>query len=204
VKRVTAAGRLAPLAAGDLDGADRDALRGRLPVADQYLTGAPDAPPLPGILGLFAHHPNLAGDWLAFSGRLLDDPVLEPRDRELLILRVSWRTQCRYEWAQHSRMALAAGLTAEQIAAVAGSLALGPWSDDDLDLLRAVDEVADDHRVAEGTWTRLADRFNEKQLLEVLFVVGSYLCLAIVLNSAGLEPDAGPDRNAASLPGPEA
>jgi 4-carboxymuconolactone decarboxylase len=204
VKPVGTAGRLVPLAVGDLDDAGRAALRGRLPVADKYLTCAPDAPPLPGILGLFAHLPNLAGDWLAFSGRLLDDPVLDPRDRELLILRVSWRTQCHYEWAQHSRMALVAGLTAEQIAAVAGPLAAGPWSDADLDLLRAVDEVADDHRVADETWTRLAGRYDEKQLLELLFVVGSYLCLAFVLNSAGLEPDAGTDHNGASLPGPEA
>jgi 4-carboxymuconolactone decarboxylase len=180
--------RLEPLA---VDAIDPEALRGRLPAADRYLTGAPDAPPLPGILGLLAHHPTLGGDWLAFSAGLLDEPVLDPRDRELLVLRVASRTHCRYEWAQHARMGRAAGLSTEQIAALAETLADGGWDDGDLDLIRAADQLIDEHRVDDVTWLRLAARFDERQLLELLFVVGSYLCLALVLNSAGLEPDPG-------------
>jgi AhpD family alkylhydroperoxidase len=180
--------RLVPLTADGLDGADREMLRGRVSVADRYLTGLPDAPPMPAILGLLGHHPRLAADWLAFSGGLLDEPALDPRDRELLILRVAWRTDCRYEWEQHSRMAVAEGLTPEQVSAIAEPTA-SCWDDGQRDLLAAVDEMLDGLRVADNTWERLAARFDERTLLEVLFVVGSYLCLALVLNSAGLEPD---------------
>jgi 4-carboxymuconolactone decarboxylase len=180
--------RLVPLTADGLDCADRELLRGRVAVADRYLTGLPDAPPMPGVLGLLGHHPRLAADWLAFSGGLLDDPALDPRDRELLILRVAWRADCRYEWEQHARMAVAAGLTAEQVAAVAEPTS-ACWDDGQRDLLAAVDEMLDGHRVGDRTWGRLAARFDERALLEVLFVIGSYVCLALVLNSAGLEPD---------------
>jgi AhpD family alkylhydroperoxidase len=187
--------RLAPRPVEGWDRADRELLRGRLAAADRYLSGRPDAPPLPGILGLLGHHPRLAADWLAFSGGLLDHPTLDPRDRELLILRVAWRTGCRYEWVQHARMARDAGLTPEQVAAVAAepSHDAACWDDDQRTLLRAADEMVDAHRVGDATWERLAARLDEPALLEVLFVVGSYLCLALVLNSTGLEPDPAPD-----------
>lgn len=194
--------RLAPLTAARLAPEGRELLRGRLAVADRYLSGGPDAPPMPGILGLLGHHPRLAANWLAWNAGLLEAPVLDPRDRELLVLRVGWRTRCRYEWAQHVRMAHDAGLTSEQVAAVASDddAAAEVWSERDRHLLAAADRMVADHRVDDATWRGLAAQFDEAQLLEVLFVVGSYLCLALVLNSAGLEPDAGIDDGPAQLP----
>ena len=185
--------RLAPLTSEDLSDDGRELLRGHLAVADRYLTGAPDAPPMPGILGLLGHHPRLAANWLALSGGILDDPVLDPRDRELLILRVGWRTRCRYEWAQHVQMGGRVGLSEDEIMAIAEDSLLALWSDRDRDLLNAVDQMIDDRRIEDGTWNRLADHFDERELLEMLFVVGTYLCLALVLNSVGLEPDSVPD-----------
>ena len=68
--------RLAPLAASELADEQRDLLRGRLPAADRYLTGDPDGPPLPNILGLFAHHPQLAAHWLAWNAALLETTTI--------------------------------------------------------------------------------------------------------------------------------
>jgi 4-carboxymuconolactone decarboxylase len=191
--------RLVPLTAAAMPEDDRELLRGRLATADRYLTGDPDAPPMPGILGLLGHHPRLGANWLALSGGILDDPVLDPRERELLILRVAWRTQCRYEWSQHVVMGRRAGLSEEEVAAIAGRPDVHRWAVRDRDLLGAVDQMIDHHRVEDATWGRLAGHFDERELLEVLFVVGSYLCLALVLNSAGLEPD--PSRDEPTQPG---
>lgn len=185
----------------------RALLRGRLAAADRYLADGPDAPPLPGILGLFGHHPALAARWLEWNAGLLEAPSLDPRDRELLILRVGWRAQCRYEWAQHVGLAQRAGLTAEQVAAVAGEGDDGggadPWSERDRLLLAAVDQMVAEHRVGDATWWGLTAHFDEPQLLELLFVVGSYLCLALVLNSVDLAPDPGTDDGRGRLPGRE-
>jgi 4-carboxymuconolactone decarboxylase len=186
---------LKPLTAQSMTDESRELLRGNLSVADRYLTGDPDAPPMPHILGLLGHHPRLAANWLALSGGILDDPVLDPRERELLILRVGWRTHCRYELEQHVRMARAVGLSEDEIAAVAGDPDSPFWGSRDRDLLCAVDQMVDDFRVEDATWDRLAAQFNEPELLEMLFVVGTYLCLALVLNSVGLEADAHPHDN---------
>jgi 4-carboxymuconolactone decarboxylase len=183
--------RVAPLPAAEWTARERELLSGNLGRVDRYLTGEPDAPAMPAILGLFARHPAVAAPWLAFSGSLLDKGSLDPRDRELLILRVAWRTRCEYEWAQHISMGQAAGLTPEQVAAVPAGAEAAIWSTRDRALLRATDQLMDDHMLDDDVWARLAEHFPERELLEVLFVVGSYLCLALVLNSVGLQPDAG-------------
>jgi hypothetical protein len=39
--------------------------------------------------------------WLAFGGYLLRASTLEPRLRELVVLRVGWQCRSPYEWGQH-------------------------------------------------------------------------------------------------------
>ncbi|MWA02486.1 carboxymuconolactone decarboxylase family protein [Actinomadura sp. LD22] len=197
-----AAPRMRPLPIAEWAEEECELLRGNMARADRYLTGAADAPPVPSILGLFARHPRLSGPWLAFSGTLLDGGTLDPRDRELLILRVGHRTGCRYQWAQHVGMARAAGLEPAQIAALRDDADTGAWSERDRDILLAADQLVDGHTIDDALWERLAARFDERRLLELLFVVGSYVCLAMVLNSVGLEPSNGSDPDARPATGP--
>lgn len=194
--------RLEPLDIDRLDDSTRAALRGRLAALDRYLADGPDVPPMPGIIGLLAHHPGLAANWLTFNGQLLDDPALSPRERELVILRVAWRSQSAYEWAQHVPMGREAGLSDVEITAL-GSSDVAMWSASDRALVTAADEMLADHRIDDETWKQLEADFDHRQLLELLFVIGAYLCLAVVLNGAGLPPDPETDVGSASLPTPE-
>ncbi|MFD3459502.1 carboxymuconolactone decarboxylase family protein [Nocardia fluminea] len=157
--------------------------------ADRYLTGEPDAPPMPGILGVLAHHTELASAWLAYNGLLLERPTVDPRERELVILRVAWRSESDYEWAQHVRTATALGVTAEQIEAVRYGPQAAVWSPVQRALLAMTDQLLDRHRVDDATWAQLERYFDSRQLIELLFVAGSYLCLAMVFNSVALQPD---------------
>lgn len=185
--------RLTPLPAEQWTEAERELLSGQLGRADRFLSGAPDAPPLPPILGLLALHPRLGGPWLAFSSALLEAGTLTPAHRELLILRVGWRLGSRYLTSQHTTMAMDAGIPGEQLPAIAGGPRMECWSDRERALLQAVDDVLDQHAVRDATWQELAGHYSEQELLELLFVVGSYTCLAMVLNSVGLEPAATPN-----------
>jgi len=172
-------------------------LRGRLQRADVYLSGSSDAPPLPNILGILGHHPELGGAWLEYNGLLLDRAALDPRLRELAVLRVAWRTRSAYEWRQHIGMAGKLGITDKQIEEIAcGDTA--NWSEVDRLVVAASDELIDRYRVADTTWAALTGHLNTRELLELLFVIGSYLCLALVFNSVDLQPD--PDPGAAAAP----
>jgi hypothetical protein len=74
----------------------------------------------------------------------------------------------------------------------------GEWSALEADLLTATDELLDDFRVSDATWTRLAESLDVRQLIEMLFVVGTYTTLAMVFSSLGVQLD--PELDPASGP----
>jgi alkylhydroperoxidase family enzyme len=179
--------RLVPIPFAEWDEQTRTTLLQFLRRPEIYLSGAADAPPMPIVLEEFAHHLPLSASWLPFTDMLAGpDAKLSARHRELLILRVAWRTRSGYEWAQHSRMGAEAGLTRPQIDATREGPAAAVWTPLERTLLAAVDEIVDDHAVGDTTWATLASRFDPAELFELLFLVGGYLCLAGVLNSIGL------------------
>jgi len=180
--------RLEPVPFAEWDEETRTTLLQFLRRPEIYLSGAPNAPPMPVVLEMFAHHLPLSASWLPFTDMLAgEDAKLSPRHRELLILRVAWRTRSGYEWAQHSRLGADAGLTTSQIDAMTEGPAAAVWSPLEGTLLTAVDEIVDDHVVGDATWAALASEFDPAALFELLFLVGGYLCLAGVLNSIGLQ-----------------
>ncbi len=184
--------RLAPLPPGDWGDDAKEALR-------TGLGGLPRGP-VPNVLSTLVRHPRLAGPFLAYNMVLLRDADLDPRLRELVILRVGWRTRAPYEWLQHVRLAQRCGVTAEEIDAVTVGAAAGLWGPLEADLLSATDQLIDHHRIDDATWARLAAHLDERQLVEVVFVAGTYTCLAMAFNSFGLELDA--DLHAITAPMP--
>jgi alkylhydroperoxidase family enzyme len=179
--------RLAPVPFAEWDEQTHATLLQFLRRPEIYLSGAPEAPPMPVVLEMFAHHLPLSASWLPFTEMLAgQDARLSAQTRELLILRVAWRTRSGYEWSQHSRMGADAGLTFAQIDAVTEGATAAVWTPLERTLMTAVDEVVDKHVVGEDTWSSLASAFDAAELLEVLFLIGGYLCLAGVLNSIGL------------------
>jgi AhpD family alkylhydroperoxidase len=182
---------MAPLPLEEWSDEAIELMRGKLSRAEKYLTRGPDTPPLPNLLGLFGHHPKLTSSFMGFSGLILDEPVLDPRTRELIVLRVAFRTRCQYEWAQHLRIGREAGLTDAYLAALPQGAAAPVWTAHERLLLDVTDELIDRHTVGDEHWAALVAAYNEQELLELLFTVGSYLCLALVLNTVDLPPDAG-------------
>jgi 4-carboxymuconolactone decarboxylase len=198
---VTAGGpRIAPLPSEvwseDAIAALRDAFGNE--AADALLASGPDARRVPNVLTTLMRHPGLAGPFLVYNNVLLRTPVLEPRWRELMVLRVAWRTRSSYEWLQHVRIAQSCGITSDEIEAIARGADAGVWAPLEADLLAATDQLLDDYRIDDDTWTRLAERLDERQLIEVAFTVGTYTCLAMAFNSFGLELD--PDLHTVTAP----
>ncbi len=99
---------------------------------------------------------------------------------------MAWRTRSPYEWAQHVRLAATIGVTPEEIDAIPHRDA-EVWEPLEADLLAATDQLVEHHRVDDETWARLAEHLEERELIEVVFVVGTYTCLAMAFNSFGLQ-----------------
>ncbi len=182
--------RLTPVAFAQWDEETRTTLLSHLRRPERYLSGAPDAPPIPVVLELFAHHLPLSETFLTFTDVMAgDQSKLEPRIRELAILRVAWRTGSGYEWNQHRRIGGDEGLTDAQLSAVPNGPTSPVWTPTERAVLTAADEMIDDFAVSDETWAALSSSFEAAPLFELLFVIGGYLCLAAVLNSIGLRGD---------------
>lgn len=135
------------------------------------------------MLGSFANHPELAKAFLTFNNHVASNSSLEARERELLILRTGWLRQCEYEFVQHIILGRRAGITDEEIARIQ----IGPdaegWSSDDEAIVRAADELHENARISDDNWHQLAKRFNDQQMLDIIFLVGCYDTVAMCINS---------------------
>ena len=151
-------------------------------------------PPPVNVLGLFAHHPALARSFLAYNGYLTSRAsTVDRRTRELVILRVAWRRRCRYEWAQHTLIAKQAGVTDKEFAQLRADVATpGPAPEGSVSLLiGAVDELLDDSGLSDQTYQALAAELDDRQLMDLVFTIGTYALLAMAFNTFGLELDPG-------------
>jgi 4-carboxymuconolactone decarboxylase len=181
---------LAPLPVNEWSDEAKDVLPRYLRRPELYLSGKPDAPPMPQALGLFAHHVDLGAAWMTFTDFLAGErSTLDPALRELAILRVAWQTGSAYEWKQHTRIALGTGLSTAQLYALPDGPAAAVWTPVERSVLEAVDQIIETARVEDATWTALTSSLEPPQLLELTFVIGGYLCFAVVANSVRLEPD---------------
>lgn len=176
--------RIPPLQPDELDDQARELLGGSATLADSVGGGALN------IFATLVRHPGLFRKWLPFGGKLLAGK-LPPRERELLILRTGWRCQSDYEWGQHVVIGRAAGLTDEEIARIRGGPDSDGWDAFDASLLRAADELHDENCIGDATWTALASRYDEKQLIELVMLVGHYHMVAFTLNSLGVQREPG-------------
>ena len=122
---------------------------------------------------------------------LLDrDSPLPLRWRELVILRVTARRGCEYEWGVHVAIfAMAAKLTAAEVAASCGPLVPADWPDADAILLAAVDALLDHGRMDDALQLRFEATFSLDQQLEIMALAGAYQTISLVANTARLPPE---------------
>ncbi len=143
------------------------------------------------IFATLAHHPKLMKRWMVFGSHVLAKSTLPPRDRELLILRTGWNCRSPYEWGQHVAIGRATGITDDEIARIAAGPDAPGWEPFDTTLLRAADELHGDQSLTDTTYAALSERYDAQQLLDLVFAVGQYHLVSMVLNTTGVQRDDG-------------
>jgi alkylhydroperoxidase family enzyme len=172
--------RIAPLPESEWDAETREIL--------QRSASASGGRPL-NIFATLARHPKLLKRWLVFGAHVLAKSTLPARERELLILRTGFLCRCHYEFHQHTRIGLASGLSVEDIRKV--TLALDGWNGRDRALLRAADELHAGQTISDETWMALRESLSDPQILDLLFTVGQYTLVSMVLNTLGVQIEDG-------------
>ncbi len=146
----------------------------------------------PHIFTTLGRHRSLFRRWLIFAGALMPGGKLPRAASELVILRVAHNTGSDYERTQHERLALSAGLSAEEIRRVGDGSGWEGFSDFQRLLLDATDELHGQGVLGDELWDQLRPRLSDAQLIELCMLVGHYEMLAMTLNSLRVQPDAPP------------
>ncbi len=138
-----------------------------------------------------AVHDELFSRMRPLGAGILGHGRVQPRERELMILRTCARAGAEYEWGVHAvAFGESVGLTEDQLAATAsGSPDATCWSEDEQALIRLADELHDSGGVSEATWTALYRRFTDDQLLELMIIAGWYRLLSYVINATRVQPE---------------
>jgi 4-carboxymuconolactone decarboxylase len=174
--------RLTPLPAEEWDERARTALSSLIPPGRANPSGAGN------VLSTLVRHPDLIGAYLPFNAYLLRNSTLSPRIREVALLRVVYRGDCEYLWSHHIPIAAQAGLSAEDIAAVRSGDCPEPL---DQMVINAVDDLTAHNTITQPTWDELGSVFGDEQRMDLVFTVGGYLLLAMVVNTFGVQHEQG-------------
>ncbi|MDE2597946.1 MAG: carboxymuconolactone decarboxylase family protein [Sphingomonadales bacterium] len=178
--------RIRPLQAGEM-GAEARAIAARIRSA----AGLPDSAEVSEYVATLLKHPLLYEKHAALGTELLAHGTLTGRQRELAILRTGWLCGAPYEWGEHVGIAKRNGVVAEDIARVAeGSSAQG-WNDEDKAILQAAEELHADAAISDATWQRLEAFLDERQLIELPYLIGNYTKVAFVQNALRLRLNPG-------------
>lgn len=139
------------------------------------------------IFKVMAHCPEVGRDFLKLGNSILLKGRLDPRLRELAILRVGHLAEAVYEWTQHAALASRIGVPQAQIDA------LPQWHNSDMfdekekAVLQYVDEVAENIRVSQETFQELKHFFTDEQVVELSVVIGYYGAVCRVLEALEIE-----------------
>ncbi|HEX3919240.1 MAG TPA: carboxymuconolactone decarboxylase family protein [Caulobacteraceae bacterium] len=170
--------RVAPLQDDELTEDQREALK---PMGARPLN----------IFRTLARAPKALERFNAWGGYVLSRRnSLPAREREIVILRTGFLCKSGYEFTQHTRIGLEAGLSEAETANIKAGANAG-WSAPDAALIRATDELVAGHFISDATWAELGRHFDDKQRMDVVFTTGQYTQVSMILNTFGVQLDAG-------------
>jgi alkylhydroperoxidase family enzyme len=171
--------RIAPLADAQLSPDQAEAL-------EAFRPG-----PVLNIFRTLVHAPKALTRFNQWGGYVLSRRNdLPAREREIVILRTGFLCKSGYEFTQHTRIGLQAGLSDDEIGRLKAGADAG-WSAADAALIRTCDELHRDQFVTDATWAALKAHFTEKQCMDVVFTAGQYTQVSMFLNTFGVQLDEG-------------
>jgi len=166
--------------------------RPRIPLLDPEVAraaaveaGIPEMTADLNVFRAWLHHPPLAR-WLSdLLMGLLWEGRLDPRLRELVIMRIGWVTGSDYEWTQHWRIATGLGLDPDDVTATRDWQRHDAFGPAERAVLAAADETLDDGAVSATTWEACVEHVgaDEQVLLELVTAIGLWRMVAGVLRS---------------------
>lgn len=137
------------------------------------------------------HSPSAAAGVHGVINALMFHNTVAARARELIILRIGWRTGSEYVFCNHVRISRDLGIPDQEILGVRDPQRCPAFSATDHAVLDLADELHESAEVTPATWTALEKAFAHAELVELLLIGGFWRMVAGFVKSAGFPLDAG-------------
>jgi 4-carboxymuconolactone decarboxylase len=145
------------------------------------------------VYRMLLHSPALAQSWFNHSNAVRWKTSLDGRLREIVIIRLGHVTGCDYVLRQHvPALALADGLSLAECDALADWESSPLFGARERAVLAYADTMTRDIAVPDDVFTAVRQHFNDRQIVELTVLIGSYNMNARVLRALelDLEPSA--------------
>ena len=127
------------------------------------------------------------------SAFTLGGSPLDPKLREIAILRVGYLSNASYEVFQHEAAARHVGLSEEQIAAIkAGGPASSVLGEAGAAVLAFVDDLVKNVRPGDATLAGVRKHLSDTDVIDLTLVSGMYMMVSRFLEATGVEIDTAP------------
>ena len=133
--------------------------------------------------------PEIVDGVMPFTVYLSEESSLQPRHRELLILRTAWLCGNRPIWSTYAPRARAVGMSAAEIKRIAQGPDAGGWDAFEATLLRLADQLYRNSSVTDATWRTLSASYDLVHLMDAVETVNHFTVLSMLYNSFGVQPD---------------
>jgi alkylhydroperoxidase family enzyme len=137
------------------------------------------------VFRVLLRQPYLAKAFQSLLLTLLRGEHLPARLRELVIMRIGWATRSDYEWTQHWRIALGAGVDEADLIALRGDWrAHAGFDAADRAVLAATDETLELGTISARTWAECEKAIgSHAALLELVASIGNWRLFSSMLRS---------------------
>lgn len=143
-------------------------------------------PPL-NVFRMMANLPASFRPLLDLAGSILFGSDLNPRTREIAVLRVAHVTRSQYEWVQHVAVAKGTGVTDAEIARIAVDGPVTGLGDEGDLLCRVADEISRDVRLSDAALAEILERYGVQQAAELILCCSYFNMLSRFLESTRVE-----------------
>jgi 4-carboxymuconolactone decarboxylase len=132
---------------------------------------------------IIANSPGTLDAWMTFAVHILRENSLPEWDREIAVLRVAWNCRSHYEWGLHERLARRLGFQDIHFDGIVEGPDAEIWKTNEAALINAVDDMQRDWEISAASWTTLAKTYSSQQLVDLVFLVGEFILVALTLKS---------------------
>ncbi|MBI3801126.1 MAG: carboxymuconolactone decarboxylase family protein [Deltaproteobacteria bacterium] len=137
-------------------------------------------------------------------GLLQPGRKLDPKLRELAILRTGIVGDSRFEYSQHLKVARMVGIPEEKLAAIKGWTTSEAFAPVERAVMAATDEILARNLVEDETFAALHKHLSDPEILELFVVIGLWRMHGLIVRALHLEYDNDTTARMKEVPAPAA